>query len=154
MTCVVAGVDKRYRFAAPVRRGHNRARPKKSSPEIALNRKMLYMKSQKIHISHPILASPIRLGLALPRAPRLTGDAVREGVSTDSVALHLATSPQKRTTEPSARPGGATRAACLECLECSHWPQSTVLLARRAGCATAQRARVSSTHHFQRCEGR
>ena len=46
--------------------GRDRASPKKSSPKIALNRRTLYRKSQKIMISSPELASPIKLKLALP----------------------------------------------------------------------------------------
>jgi hypothetical protein len=39
--------------------------PKKYSPEIAFNRRMLHRKAQKIQISSPKVACPIKLGLRL-----------------------------------------------------------------------------------------
>jgi hypothetical protein len=45
--------------------GHNRASPKKSIPKTALNRRMLYRKSQKTLMLSARLASPITLGPAL-----------------------------------------------------------------------------------------
>ena len=52
------------------RRRRDRARPKKSSPETALNRKVLCRKSQKIPIPHPRLASPIPHAAPFPRSTR------------------------------------------------------------------------------------
>ena len=46
-------------------RRRDRASPKKSSLKIALNRKTLHRKSQKLSIPHPRLVSPIKLRLAL-----------------------------------------------------------------------------------------
>jgi hypothetical protein len=52
--------------------GRDRARPKKSSPKITLNRRTLSRESQEIPISSPRLANPIKLGLALSGAPPFT----------------------------------------------------------------------------------
>jgi hypothetical protein len=56
--------------AVGVRRlDEDRASHNKYSPKKAFNSRTLYRKSQKISMSSPRLASPIKLGLALCRAP-------------------------------------------------------------------------------------
>ena len=64
--------------AADLRR--ERASLKTYSPKIGFNRRTLYRKTQKISISSPKLASPIKLGLALSRAPATDGERLARPV--------------------------------------------------------------------------
>jgi hypothetical protein len=52
--------------------GRGRASPEKSSPETTLNTRPQYTKSQTTLICSPKLTSPIKLELALSRAPATT----------------------------------------------------------------------------------
>jgi hypothetical protein len=67
--------------------GQDRASPKNSSPKPTLNKRTLYSKSQKVPISSPRLASPIKLGLALSGAPGCA-DAAAEGRVVGLVEAH------------------------------------------------------------------
>ena len=59
--------------SAPGICGRDRARPNKSTPEIALNRRTPCRESHNISVSSPKLVSPINFGLALSRAPLTRG---------------------------------------------------------------------------------
>ena len=65
------GAEARGDHAVPAAT-RRRATPQKSSSKIALDRRTLHRKPQKVPMSGLKLASPTKLGLALPRAPRGT----------------------------------------------------------------------------------
>jgi hypothetical protein len=67
--------------------GRDRASPKKYSPKIALNRRTLYRKPQKTPIASPRLVSPIKLELALSRAPALAAAVAEHAVQPRSVLV-------------------------------------------------------------------
>jgi hypothetical protein len=97
--------------------GRDRARPKKSSPENAPNRRKLDRKSQKTPMSSLRLASPITLGLALSRAPRRAWLAAGGAVNTAPLRRVLAIRPRRagdqkgRICAPQQRRVSAEKAA-------------------------------------------